>query len=89
MEENWSPQTVRESESRGQGRWVEDEALLALPPGRLTQSLLICPQSDREDEELFIFQRNQTALIPDLSEELADDPAGAWVTSSGCPPEVC
>ncbi|XP_010838721.1 PREDICTED: uncharacterized protein C16orf71 homolog [Bison bison bison] len=45
--------------------------------------------SDCEDEELFIFQRNQTVLIPDLSEELADDPAGAWVTSSGSPPEVC
>ncbi|NP_001422287.1 dynein axonemal assembly factor 8 isoform 1 [Bos taurus] len=44
--------------------------------------------SDCEDEELFIFQRNQTVLIPDLSEELADDPAGAWVTSSGSPPEL-
>ncbi|XP_065780336.1 dynein axonemal assembly factor 8 isoform X1 [Muntiacus reevesi] len=43
--------------------------------------------SDHEDEELFIFQRNQTALIPDLSEELADDPAGTWITSSGSPPE--
>ncbi|XP_040112111.1 uncharacterized protein C16orf71 homolog isoform X2 [Oryx dammah] len=44
--------------------------------------------SDREDEELFIFQRNETTLIPDLSEELADDPAEAWVTSSGSPPEL-
>uniref|UniRef100_A0A8C9BN18 Dynein axonemal assembly factor 8 n=1 Tax=Phocoena sinus TaxID=42100 RepID=A0A8C9BN18_PHOSS len=45
--------------------------------------------SNCEEEELFIFQRNQTALIPDLSEELAEDPDGAWVTSSGSPPEVC
>ncbi|KAI4559421.1 hypothetical protein MJG53_017947 [Ovis ammon polii x Ovis aries] len=44
--------------------------------------------SDREDEELFIFQRNETTLIPDLSEELADDPAEAWVTSSESPPEL-
>ncbi|TEA31895.1 hypothetical protein DBR06_SOUSAS8310138 [Sousa chinensis] len=43
--------------------------------------------SNCEEEELFIFQRNQTALIPDLSEELAEDPDGAWVTSSGSPPE--
>uniref|UniRef100_A0A8C3YT40 Dynein axonemal assembly factor 8 n=1 Tax=Catagonus wagneri TaxID=51154 RepID=A0A8C3YT40_9CETA len=44
--------------------------------------------SDCEEEELFIFQRDETALIPDLSEELAEDPAGPWVTSSGSPPEV-
>ncbi|XP_017361490.1 uncharacterized protein C16orf71 homolog [Cebus imitator] len=31
--------------------------------------------SDCGEEELFIFQRNQTVLIPDLSEELAEDPA--------------
>ncbi|XP_059752578.1 dynein axonemal assembly factor 8 [Balaenoptera ricei] len=43
--------------------------------------------SNCEEEELIIFQRNQTALIPDLSEELAKDPDGAWVTSSGSPPE--
>nr|XP_010991003.2 uncharacterized protein C16orf71 homolog isoform X3 [Camelus dromedarius] len=43
--------------------------------------------SDCEEEELFIFQRNQTALIPDLSEELAEDSAGALVTTSGSPPE--
>ncbi|XP_061065398.1 dynein axonemal assembly factor 8 isoform X2 [Eubalaena glacialis] len=43
--------------------------------------------SNCEEEELIIFQRNQTALIPDLSEELAEDPDGAWVTSSGSPPE--
>ncbi|XP_057606849.1 LOW QUALITY PROTEIN: dynein axonemal assembly factor 8 [Hippopotamus amphibius kiboko] len=44
--------------------------------------------SDCEEEELFIFQRNQTALIPDLSEELAEDPDGACVTSSWSPPEL-
>ncbi|KAM8779959.1 dynein axonemal assembly factor 8 isoform 2-T3 [Rhynchonycteris naso] len=39
-------------------------------------------------EELFIFQRNQTTLIPDLSEELAEDPDGAWVTQADkSPPE--
>ncbi|XP_058426105.1 dynein axonemal assembly factor 8 [Diceros bicornis minor] len=44
--------------------------------------------SDCGEEELFIFQRNQAALIPDLSEELAEDPAGAWVTTAdGSPPE--
>ncbi|XP_047636569.1 dynein axonemal assembly factor 8 isoform X2 [Phacochoerus africanus] len=43
--------------------------------------------SDCEEEELFIFQRDQTTLIPDLSEELAEDPAGPWVTPSGFPPE--
>ncbi|XP_009007339.4 dynein axonemal assembly factor 8 [Callithrix jacchus] len=31
--------------------------------------------SDCGEEELFIFQRNKTVLIPDLSEELAEDPA--------------
>ncbi|XP_021089506.1 dynein axonemal-associated protein 1 isoform X2 [Mesocricetus auratus] len=39
--------------------------------------------SDCEEEEPFIFQRNQPVLIPDLAEELAEDPAGvesgAWV----------
>lgn len=32
--------------------------------------------SDFEEEEPFIFQRNQPVLIPDLTEELAEDPAG-------------
>ncbi|XP_045398452.1 dynein axonemal assembly factor 8 isoform X3 [Lemur catta] len=51
--------------------------------------------SDCGEEELFIFQRNQTTLIPDLSEELAEDPAEGdasrtWVTVAvGSPPEVC
>ncbi|KAG8506471.1 putative protein C16orf71 [Galemys pyrenaicus] len=43
--------------------------------------------SDFGDEEPFIFQRNQTALIPDLSEELAEDPGGVAVASAS--PEVC
>ncbi|XP_006874972.1 PREDICTED: uncharacterized protein C16orf71 homolog [Chrysochloris asiatica] len=49
--------------------------------------------SDCEEEELFIFQRDQMALIPDLSEELAEDPAyndvpGSWVaTANKSPPE--
>ncbi|XP_042636735.1 dynein axonemal assembly factor 8 [Orycteropus afer afer] len=48
--------------------------------------------SDCEEEELFIFQRDQTALIPDLSEELAEDPAidGApsrsWVAAANTDP---
>uniref|UniRef100_A0A671FUJ9 Dynein axonemal assembly factor 8 n=1 Tax=Rhinolophus ferrumequinum TaxID=59479 RepID=A0A671FUJ9_RHIFE len=46
--------------------------------------------SDCGEEELFIFQRNQTALIPDLSEELAEDPEAAWVpTVAESPSEVC
>lgn len=46
--------------------------------------------SDCGEEELFIYQRNQTTLIPDLSEELAEDPDGAWVTPANrSPPEVC
>ncbi|XP_023413168.1 dynein axonemal assembly factor 8 isoform X1 [Loxodonta africana] len=52
--------------------------------------------SDCEEEELFIFQRDQTALIPDLSEELAEDPAndgvsGPWVAAgdeSPCEPAL-
>ncbi|EGW05583.1 uncharacterized protein C16orf71 homolog isoform X1 [Cricetulus griseus] len=40
--------------------------------------------SDCEEEEPFIFQRNQPILIPDLAEELAEDPvgveSGAWIT---------
>ncbi|CAH6786760.1 dynein axonemal assembly factor 8 [Phodopus roborovskii] len=34
-----------------------------------------------EEEETFIFQRNQPVLIPDLAEELAEDPveSGAWI----------
>ncbi|XP_006140788.1 uncharacterized protein C16orf71 homolog isoform X4 [Tupaia chinensis] len=49
--------------------------------------------SDCGEEEPFIFQRSQTLLIPDLSEELAEDPAsgndlGTWVTEAeGIPPE--
>ncbi|XP_008567351.1 PREDICTED: uncharacterized protein C16orf71 homolog [Galeopterus variegatus] len=49
--------------------------------------------SDCGEEELFIFQRNQTVLIPDLSEELAEDPADGdksrtWVVEAeGSPPE--
>ncbi|XP_031217222.1 uncharacterized protein C16orf71 homolog [Mastomys coucha] len=42
--------------------------------------------SDCEEEEPFIFQRNQPVLIPDLTEELAEDPigvdeSGTWVTT--------
>ncbi|KAL6060279.1 hypothetical protein STEG23_004168, partial [Scotinomys teguina] len=39
--------------------------------------------SDCEEEEPFIFQRNQPVLIPDLTEELAEDPvgveSGTWI----------
>ncbi|XP_026636113.1 uncharacterized protein C16orf71 homolog isoform X4 [Microtus ochrogaster] len=37
--------------------------------------------SDCEEEEPFIFQRNQPVLIPDLAEELAEDPleSGIWI----------
>ncbi|KAL0617330.1 hypothetical protein AAY473_014194 [Plecturocebus cupreus] len=40
--------------------------------------------SDCGEEELFIFQRKQTVLIPDLSEELAEDPAESrtWVAAA-------
>ncbi|XP_040829353.1 dynein axonemal-associated protein 1 isoform X2 [Ochotona curzoniae] len=42
---------------------------------------------DSGEEELFVFQRNETVLIPDLSEELAEDLAddvkfGAWVPAA-------
>ncbi|XP_064448558.1 dynein axonemal assembly factor 8 isoform X4 [Mirounga angustirostris] len=43
--------------------------------------------SDCGPEELFIFQRDQTALIPDLSEELAEEPARAWLATAAGPPE--
>ncbi|XP_019612016.2 dynein axonemal assembly factor 8 isoform X1 [Rhinolophus sinicus] len=44
--------------------------------------------SDCGEEQLFIFQRNQTAVIPDLSEELAEDPEAAWVPAAAeSPPE--
>ncbi|XP_053527744.1 dynein axonemal assembly factor 8 isoform X7 [Artibeus jamaicensis] len=44
--------------------------------------------SDCEEEELFIFQRNQTTLIPDLSEELAEEPDRGWVPPADrAPPE--
>uniref|UniRef100_A0A452T6D6 Dynein axonemal assembly factor 8 n=1 Tax=Ursus maritimus TaxID=29073 RepID=A0A452T6D6_URSMA len=43
--------------------------------------------SDCGAEELFIFQRDQTALIPDLSEELAEDPARAWLATVDGSPE--
>lgn len=52
-------------------------------------SCLVGSQSDCGEEELFIYQRNQTTLIPDLSEELAEDPDGAWVAPANrSPPEV-
>ncbi|XP_021040278.1 uncharacterized protein C16orf71 homolog isoform X2 [Mus caroli] len=46
--------------------------------------------SDREEEEPFIFQRNEPVLIPDLTEELAEDPvgvdeSGTWVTAGRSP----
>ncbi|XP_053527741.1 dynein axonemal assembly factor 8 isoform X4 [Artibeus jamaicensis] len=45
--------------------------------------------SDCEEEELFIFQRNQTTLIPDLSEELAEEPDRGWVPPADrAPPEL-
>ncbi|XP_004750526.1 dynein axonemal assembly factor 8 [Mustela putorius furo] len=44
--------------------------------------------SDCGPDELFIFQRDQTALIPDLSEELAEDPAGAWLATADGPSEA-
>ncbi|XP_054445197.1 dynein axonemal assembly factor 8 [Pteronotus mesoamericanus] len=44
--------------------------------------------SDYGEEELFIFQRNQAPLIPDLSEELAEDADGPWVAlAARSPPE--
>ncbi|XP_030875814.1 uncharacterized protein C16orf71 homolog isoform X1 [Leptonychotes weddellii] len=43
--------------------------------------------SDCGPEELFIFQRDQTALIPDLSEDLAEEPARAWLATAARPPE--
>ncbi|KAK2097472.1 Dynein axonemal assembly factor 8 [Saguinus oedipus] len=49
-------------------------------------------KSDCGEEELFIFQRNQTVLIPDLSEELAEDPAESrtWAAAAeDSLPEVC
>lgn len=58
-------------------------------------SSIVCPQSDFEEEEPFIFQRNQPVLIPDLAEELAEDPGGSdksetWVLGAKRPPpEVC
>lgn len=70
-------------------------ALRALPAAVSSKSPLICPQSDYGEEELFIFQRNQTALIPDLSEELAEDPADGdksrtWAAAAEeSLPEVC
>uniref|UniRef100_A0A8C7A6H0 Dynein axonemal assembly factor 8 n=1 Tax=Neovison vison TaxID=452646 RepID=A0A8C7A6H0_NEOVI len=45
--------------------------------------------SDCGPDELFIFQRDQTALIPDLSEELAEDPARPWLATADGPSEVC
>ncbi|XP_045849805.1 dynein axonemal assembly factor 8 isoform X2 [Meles meles] len=44
--------------------------------------------SDCGPDELFIFQRDQTALIPDLSEELAEDPARAWLATADGPSEA-
>ncbi|XP_032699634.1 uncharacterized protein C16orf71 homolog [Lontra canadensis] len=44
--------------------------------------------SDCGPEELFIFQRDQTALIPDLSEEPAEDPARAWLATADGPSEA-
>ncbi|GAB1299969.1 hypothetical protein APTSU1_001520700 [Apodemus speciosus] len=46
--------------------------------------------SDCEEEEPFIFQRYQPVLIPDLTEELAEDPigvdeSGTWVTPGRSP----
>lgn len=51
-------------------------------------------QSDCEEEEPFIFQRNQPVLIPDLAEELAEDPfgieSGTWIAvGRSSSPEVC
>ncbi|CAO2641933.1 Dynein axonemal assembly factor 8 [Lemmus lemmus] len=41
--------------------------------------------SDCEEEEPFIFQRNEPVLIPDLAEELAEDPveSGIWIAVGG------
>lgn len=57
-------------------------------------SCLVCLQSDGEEEEPFIFQRSQPLLIPDLAEELAEDPVGldecgTWFAVGGSSPEVC
>ncbi|XP_055460781.1 dynein axonemal assembly factor 8 isoform X2 [Psammomys obesus] len=48
--------------------------------------------SDGEEEEPFIFQRNQPLLIPDLAEELAEDPigvdeSGIWFAVGSSSPE--
>nr|KAF6488868.1 hypothetical protein HJG59_001714 [Molossus molossus] len=46
--------------------------------------------SECGEEELFIYQRNQSTLIPDLSEELAEDPDEAWVAPANSSPlEPC
>lgn len=74
---------------RGRAEWGKwGTALLALPPAKVIPELSCPPQSDCGEEELFIYQRNQTTLIPDLSEELAEAPDGAWVALANRSPEV-
>ncbi|XP_073070661.1 dynein axonemal assembly factor 8 isoform X2 [Manis javanica] len=56
------------------GPW---EAILAAVREQLPSLDSDSSSSDQGEEELFIFQRNQTVLVPDLSEELAGDTSGA------------
>ncbi|KAK2492798.1 hypothetical protein MC885_015245 [Smutsia gigantea] len=66
------------------GRW---EAILTAVREQLPLLDSDSSSSDHGEEELFIFQRNQTILVPDLSEELAEDTAGAWGATANNPPE--
>lgn len=81
-----SPQVLLAAGLSWQGR---------LEPIPCNPGTLVCPQLDSGEEELFVFQRNETVLIPDLSEELAEDLAddvkfGAWVPAAeGSPSQVC
>ncbi|XP_069920105.1 dynein axonemal assembly factor 8 isoform X4 [Oryctolagus cuniculus] len=62
------------------------------PPGRQGPAPFSGLLLDSGEEELFVFQRKESILIPDLSEELAEDGAGgvesgAWGLAEGPPPE--
>nr|XP_051692128.1 dynein axonemal assembly factor 8 isoform X2 [Oryctolagus cuniculus] len=63
------------------------------PPGRQGPAPFSGLLLDSGEEELFVFQRKESILIPDLSEELAEDGAGgvesgAWGLAEGPPPEL-
>ncbi|XP_025272431.1 dynein axonemal assembly factor 8 [Canis lupus dingo] len=87
----WAPMASQDKDTESSPPWASQigpwDAILEAVREQLPSLDSDSSLSDCGTEELFIFQRDQTALIPDLSEELTEDPARAWLAAVDGSPE--